>query len=75
MEWTHTSANLQHAKTTARREQSRESDAPEKHWGLGENGGDAVARQTPPPPVVGDRFVMVTFANLLFPTVPISSTP
>ena len=50
MEWTHTSANLQHAKTTARREQSRESDAPEKHWGLGENGGDAVARQTLPPP-------------------------
>ena len=29
MEWTHTSANLQHAKTTARREQSRESDAKE----------------------------------------------
>ena len=52
MEWTHTSANLQHAKTTARREQSRESDAPEKHWGLGENGGDAVARR-PSPPLAG----------------------
>ena len=53
MEWTHTSANLQHARTTARREQRRESDAPEKHWGLGENGGDAVARQTLPPPLAG----------------------
>ena len=52
MEWTHTSANLQHAKTTARREQSRESDAPEKHWGLGKN-GEMPWRVRPSPPLAG----------------------
>ena len=51
MEWTHTSANLQHAKTTARREQSRESDAPEKHWCPGGEWRRCRGASDPPPPL------------------------